>query len=130
MAWRRVSGACLMITGAAAAAGMIVVAFAIMARYLKLPDAANTLGGASSLTMPVMLAGGVVLLVGRWVYGEWNDRAPIVNAAFAALQSTRSWWNRNLSPPARSTKRTNLQDQPSACERIGRSGSSCGSSSR
>lgn len=87
MAWRRVSGACLMITGAAAAAGMIVVAFAIMARYLKLPDAANTLGGASSLAMPVMLAGGVVLLVGRWVYGEWNDRAPIVNAVAFGIRT-------------------------------------------
>ena len=87
MAWRRVSGACLMITGAAVAAGMIVVAFTIMARYLKLPDAANTLGGASSLAMPVMLAGGVVLLVGRWVYGEWNDRAPIVNAVAFGIRT-------------------------------------------
>jgi hypothetical protein len=76
-----------MITGAAAAAGMIIVAFAIVARYLKLPEAADTLGGASSLAMPVMLASGAVLLVGRWLYGEWSERAPILNAVAFGIRT-------------------------------------------
>lgn len=87
MSWRRVSGVCLMVTGAAAAAGMIIVAFAILARYLKLPEAADTLGGASSLAMPVMLASGAVLLIGRWLYGDWSERAPILNAVAFGIRT-------------------------------------------
>jgi hypothetical protein len=87
MSWRRVSGACLMITGAAAAAGMIVAAFAILARYLRLPEAADTLGGAASLAMPVMLASGATLLAGRWLYGGWSDRAPILNAVAFGIRT-------------------------------------------
>ncbi len=87
MSWRRVSGACLMVTGAAGAAGMIVIAFAILARYLKLPDAADTLGGASSIAIPLMLAGGGVLLAGRWVYGGWSDRAPILHAVAFGIRT-------------------------------------------
>jgi|JI10StandDraft_1071094.scaffolds.fasta_scaffold00830_26 hypothetical protein len=80
MSWRHISGACLIITGASAAAGMIIVGFAILARYLKLPDAADTLGGASSMAMPVILIGGCMLLAGRLIYGAWNDRATVINA--------------------------------------------------
>jgi hypothetical protein len=87
MSWRRVSGACLMVTGASAAAGIIIVAFVILARYLKLPEAADTLGGASSLAMPVILTGGAVLLIGRWIYGGWNDRAPIINAVAFGIRT-------------------------------------------
>lgn len=76
-----------MVTGAASAAGMIIVAFAILARYLKLPEAADTLGGASSLAMPVMLASGAVLLVGRWLYGGWSERAPILNAVAFGIRT-------------------------------------------
>lgn len=87
VSWRRLSGAWLMLTGAAAAAGMIVVAFAILARYLKLSEAADTLGGASSIAIPVMLAGGGVLLAGRWLYGGWSDRAPIINAVAFGIRT-------------------------------------------
>lgn len=87
MAWRRISGACLVVTGASAAAGMIIVGFAILARYLYLPDAADTLGGASSATMPVFLTGGLILLIGRWFYGAWNDRASIVNAVAFGIRT-------------------------------------------
>ena len=76
-----------MVTGAASAAGMIIVAFAILARYLKLPEAADTLGGASSLAMPVMLASGAVLLIGRWLYGGWSERAPILNAVAFGIRT-------------------------------------------
>ncbi len=87
MMWRRISGACLVVTGASAAAGMIIVGFAILARYLKLPDAADTLGGASSMAMPVIVTGGLILLIGRWFYGAWNDRASILNAVAFGIRT-------------------------------------------
>ncbi|HOY77333.1 MAG TPA: hypothetical protein PLN33_05970 [Hyphomonadaceae bacterium] len=87
MIWRRISGACLVMTGASAAAGMIIVGFAILARYLKLPDAADTLGGASSVAMPLFLTGGLVLLIGRWFYGAWNDRASVINAVAFGIRT-------------------------------------------
>lgn len=87
MSWKRVSGACLVVTGASAAAGMIIVGFAILARYLRLPDAADTLGGASSISMPVFLTGGLVLLIGRWFYGAWNNRATVINAVAFGIRT-------------------------------------------
>jgi len=69
-----------MITGAAAAAGMIVAGGVILARYLRLDNAADVLGSAASLAAPVMLAGAGVLLLGRWIYGGWNERSPVVHA--------------------------------------------------
>ncbi len=87
MSWARVSGACLVATGASAAAGMIIVGFAILARYLKLPDAADTLGGASSIALPVVVASALVLLLGRWSYGAWNDRAEIINAVAFGIRT-------------------------------------------
>ena len=87
MSWKRVSGACLVVTGASAAAGMIIVGFAILARYLKLPDAADTLGGASSMAMPVIVTSGLVLLLGRWVYGGWNNRATVINAVAFGIRT-------------------------------------------
>ena len=65
---------------ASAAAGMIIVGFAILARYLKLPDAADTLGGASSMAMPVFLTIGSMLLTGRLIFGRWSQHAPTINA--------------------------------------------------
>lgn len=87
MSWARVSGACLVATGASAAAGMIIVGFAILARYLKLPDAADTLGGASSLAMPLVVASVLVLLVGRLSYGAWTNRAAVVNAVAFGIRT-------------------------------------------
>lgn len=87
MSWKRISGACLVVTGASAAAGMIIVGFAILARYLKLPDAADTLGGASSLAMPVIVTSGLVLLIGRWFYGAWTNRAAVINAVAFGIRT-------------------------------------------
>ena len=87
MSWKQISGACLVVTGASAAAGMIIVGFAILARYLKLPDAADTLGGASSLAMPVIIAAGIALLLGRWIYGAWTNRAAVINAVAFGIRT-------------------------------------------
>ncbi len=73
-----------MITGAAAASGIIVAAGVIIARYLKLENAAGVLAGAASLAAPVMLASALVLVLGRWIYGDWSDRSPVIHA-FAFL---------------------------------------------
>ena len=87
MSWRRVSGAFLVLTGASAAAGMIIVGFAILARYLKLPDASETLSDASSMAVPVFLTVGSMLLTGRLVFGRWNDHAEIINAVAFGIRS-------------------------------------------
>lgn len=87
MSWRRLSGACLMITGAAASAAVIVAAGVILARYLKLANAADVLSGAAALAVPVMLGGAAILLLGRWLYGGWNERSPIVHAVAYGIRS-------------------------------------------
>lgn len=87
MSWRRISGAFLVITGASAAAGIIIVGFAILARYLKLPDAAETLGASSSTTVPVLLTVGAMLLTGRILFGRWDDRTEVVNAVAFGIRT-------------------------------------------
>ena len=89
MSWRRISGACLVLTGGSAAAGMIIVGFAILARYLKLPDAADTLGGASSMAMPVILTVGSILLTGRLIFGRWSQHTPTINAVAFGIRGER-----------------------------------------
>lgn len=87
MSWRRVSGTFFMITGAAAAAGVIIASGVIIARYLRLDNAADVLGNAASLAAPIMLGSAAILLLGRWIYGEWNDRSPVVHAAAYVVRS-------------------------------------------
>jgi hypothetical protein len=76
-----------MITGAAAAVSMVVSAGVIIARYLRLDRAVDVLGGAAAITVPVMAFGVALLLLGRWVYGDWNDRSPVVHAVAFGIRS-------------------------------------------
>jgi hypothetical protein len=76
-----------MITGAAASAGMIVTAGVIIARYFDLTNAADVLGSAATVTMPVLAVGVALLLLGRWIYGSWDERSPIVHAVAYGIRS-------------------------------------------
>lgn len=87
MSWRRISGAFLMITGAAVSTSVVVTAGVIVARYLQLDSAADALGNAASVAAPVMLVGTTLLLLGRWIYGDWNDRSPVVHAIAFFIRS-------------------------------------------
>lgn len=87
MTWARISAACLVVTGASAAASIIIVGFAILARYLKLPDAAEALGNDAALAMPVAVAGGLILLLGRWLYGAWDNRSEVINAVAFGIRT-------------------------------------------
>ena len=68
-------------------ASVIVAGGVILARYLQLDRAADVLGNAASLAAPVMLVGACVLLLGRWIYGDWNDRSPVVHAIAFFIRS-------------------------------------------
>lgn len=76
-----------MITGAAVATSVIVTAGVIVARYLQLDSAADALSNAASVAAPVMLLGAGLLLLGRWIYGDWNDRSPVVHAIAFSIRS-------------------------------------------
>lgn len=76
-----------MITGAAAAAGVIIASGVIIARYLRLDNAADVLGNAASLAAPIMLGSAAILLTGRWIHGAWTDRSPVVHAAAYVIRS-------------------------------------------
>lgn len=84
--WRRTIGAALMISGFAAIVGMAVTAIFVTSNYLAWESYEDALRTVAALTAPPAGAGLVLLLIGRWVYGEWLDRAPIMGASSLAVR--------------------------------------------
>ena len=41
---------------------------------------------STAITVPAMMAGGFFVLAGRVIYGEWLERAPIINASALAIR--------------------------------------------
>ncbi len=78
---RRLSGAFLMSVGGLAVLGMASVASVVIANYVEWENAADALRTVAMLSIPPVLAGMVVALVGRFVYGDWNGRAPLMRVS-------------------------------------------------
>jgi hypothetical protein len=53
---------------------------------LSLDAAPDALGTVAMVTLPPALIGAAVLALGRLVYGEWEDRSPVLNASAAAIR--------------------------------------------
>jgi hypothetical protein len=90
--WRRSCGAAVMITGAMAAAASATVAAATLAgvelawalEWAGAPFAMFNLAAVAAAG----LAGGFLLTVcGRWIYGEWRDRAPVMRIVSLITQT-------------------------------------------
>jgi hypothetical protein len=86
MNWRRTIGAALMISGFAAIVGMAVMAMFVMSNYVEWENYQDALRTVAMLTAPPAGAGVLLMLIGRWVYGEWIDRAPIIGASSLAVR--------------------------------------------
>jgi hypothetical protein len=84
--WRRTIGALLMILGCSAIVGMVVVAGFIVANYVEWENSQDALRTVAVLTAPPALGGCLAMLIGRWVYGGWTERAPIMGASSLAVR--------------------------------------------
>jgi len=79
--WRRIFGAIFMVLGGGAVIAMIALASIIIANFVEPENAAEALSTVAMATLPMALLGTVVLGLGRWLYGGWTERAPVLHAA-------------------------------------------------
>lgn len=86
MFWRRICGAAVMIVGASAAAAATTGCGVILAARLGWDMALDALPALAMVTAPPLAGGSLLLVLGRWIYGEWGDRAPIVRIASTLAQ--------------------------------------------
>lgn len=83
---RRLSGAFLMSVGGLAVLGMATIASVVIANYVEWDNAADALGTVAQLSALPVLGGTVVALIGRWVYGDWSGRAPLMRVSTLAIR--------------------------------------------
>lgn len=86
MFWRRMCGATVMIIGASAAAAAAAGCGVILAVRPGWDRALDALPALAMVTTPPLAGGSLVLVLGRWIYGEWSDRAPIARVAAMLAQ--------------------------------------------
>jgi hypothetical protein len=79
--WRRLGGAFLMLIGGLAIVAMSAIASVATANYVEWENAADNLTTIAMIALPPMLAGMLVALLGRWVYGDWSGRAPLLHVS-------------------------------------------------
>jgi hypothetical protein len=70
-----------MILGGAAAAAMIALAAIVIGNYVEWDNAPDALRTVAMVTIPPAIGGLVLVLVGRLVYGDWRDAAPMRQAS-------------------------------------------------
>lgn len=76
-----------MVAGFASICSIASVASFIVASYVEWENAADALRTVAIATAPPALIGAILMIVGRWVYGGWSERAPIVNASSLAIRT-------------------------------------------
>jgi hypothetical protein len=84
--WRRALGAILMIIGGAIVAGMIALAWVVIANFVEWDNAADALGTVAMISLPPIALGALLVLLGRWTYGGWRTRAPVVHISSLAIR--------------------------------------------
>lgn len=84
--WRRLIGASLMIMGGAAVVAMAMLASVVIANFVEWRNAPEAMGTVAIVTVPPAVAGALLILVGRIVYGAWSLRSPVLNASALAIQ--------------------------------------------
>lgn len=86
MIWRRVGGAILMGLGGLVVLAMCAVAAVVIANYVEWENAADALGTVAMIASVPIGGGILVALLGRFVYGDWTGRAPMLGVSSLALR--------------------------------------------
>jgi hypothetical protein len=86
MVWFRIMGAGLMTLGAALATATVVLAAILAGNFIEWTNAASALPVAL-ITVPAGLLGVGLIGLGRLVYGQWLDRAPLRRIAALIVQA-------------------------------------------
>jgi hypothetical protein len=86
MVWFRIIGAGLMTIGAALAIAMIILAAILVANFIDWTNVARALPVAV-ITLPAGLLGVLLIGLGRLIYGQWLDRAPLRRIAALIVQA-------------------------------------------
>lgn len=86
MKWRHLTGASLMILGGATVVAMAALASLVIANYVEWENGSDALSTVATVTGLPAGAGLVLILIGRWVYGDWLERSPVVNASGQAIR--------------------------------------------
>ena len=76
----------MMILGFAAIVGMAATALFVVSSYVEWENSDDALRTVAVLTAPPALGGFLLMLIGRWIYGEWLERAPIMGASSLAVR--------------------------------------------
>jgi hypothetical protein len=79
--WRRITGAWMMIIGAAVVVAMAALASLVIANYVEWENGVDAMQTVATLTIPPAICGVIMTFVGRWVYGAWYERSPMLNAS-------------------------------------------------
>lgn len=75
-----------MTLGGAVVIAMAILASVVIGNYVEWENTADALSTVATITIPPMMVGALILLAGRLVYGEWEDRSPIMNASALAIR--------------------------------------------
>jgi hypothetical protein len=75
-----------MILGGAAAAAMIALAAIVIGNYVEWDNAPDALRTVTIVTMPPAIGGLLLVLVGRLIYGDLRDAAPMRQASSLAVR--------------------------------------------
>src|SRR5689334_15227657 len=70
-----------MLLGGAAAAAMIALAIVVIVASLRGSSATDAIAMVTRITLPSGLLGLALVALGRWVYGDWHDAAPVRQAS-------------------------------------------------
>jgi hypothetical protein len=76
-----------MIVGFAAIVGMAATAVFIVSNYVEWENSQDALRTVAIVTAPPAVAGFLLIIMGRWIYGEWMERAPIMGASSLAVRA-------------------------------------------
>ena len=87
MVWFRILGAAMMTLGAALVIATFTLAAIVIANFAEWSNAADALTTIGMITLPAALLGVLLIVVGRMVYGQWLDRAPLRRIAALVIQS-------------------------------------------
>ena len=87
MVWFRILGAVLMTLGGALAIAMITLAAIVIANFVEWSSATDALTTIGLITLPAALLGVLLIVLGRMVYGQWLDRAPLRRIAALVIQA-------------------------------------------
>ncbi len=77
VSWRRVFGAIVMVPGALLAMASAVLAATVIYHFVEWENAADALSTVGMVTGPLFAAGSMLILLGRWIYGDWRVRLPV-----------------------------------------------------